>query len=462
MLNAVGNEFGRSVRTIFCRHRSALLVAAAWATMFYPQIAKSAQVTLDGTNKVNWNINGITINGKTTNKLAEIVPNATVPNSISTPAASLMGAINKYAATPNDANKADLDNLMGAFNEAAAALKSTNSTAKGVPTIIFNDETTLTATTNTADQRLIVLENKGLLVNIAENVVVTISGNNFRGQGTPQKDCDPANTSRKGCGGALYVDKGAVFIQRGKGKLVFSNNSSTNDGAGLFNFGTSSFDTGTTFIKNVNTTWGGALNNSNNGAVLFGDSANFTENRSLRGGAFRNEGSMLFADNATFDKNTAIQMGGAIYNINGGRIVFGDGTTFTGNSVETTADNGSSIFNGGAIYNDGLVVFNGSSTFDANTTKTDAGAIYNNGTMTFNKYTGFSNNKAAGRGGAIYNSGTMTFNNSVSFSNNSAGDRGGAIYNNSTINIVTSLNDKATQFFGNTDSAGSNSIYFAM
>ena len=168
--------------------------------------------------------------------------------------------------------------------------------------------------------------------------------------------------------------------------------------------------------------------------------------------------------NATFIGNKATLSGGAIYNnfyANNG-LGKGDGVTVTGVFESNHAG-----VSGGAIYNNGSVVFTGNDStkklkidledskkaimtitngiFTKNSSNVDGGAIFNSGTLTINGGS-FEENIAGSVGGAIATS-TKSLNtviNNTIFKNNHAVYDGGAIGNYNAMTITNCL------FEGNT------------
>ena len=147
------------------------------------------------------------------------------------------------------------------------------------------------------------------------------------------------------------------------------------------------------------------------------------------------------------------KVGGAAAIIASGGVMDIYGGIFSGNEVNTVADENETCLQGGAIYNYGtLNVYGG--TFDGNTAKF-GGALFNYRTMNLHCAT-ISNNYASDLGGAIYTpNSTSAFTYigedaagveaHVSFIGNSAKDSGGAIYARNIIDISnTYFKDNST------------------
>lgn len=422
----IKRKFGQRFKTISSKHRVALLLTAASATLLCSHIGYSAPVTLGENDKPVWEEGGITINGATASKLTEISSNADVSTSVSEAAKNLKTLIDTYVTTPDEANKTNFEGAVKAYNGTIATAQGSGASANGLPTIVFNNDTPLAATAGTADQRFGIAASKIASFNIADGTTLTISGGKL-----------PARTN-----GMLNIASQGVFAQTGNGALVFSDNTATNGnydmGAAIYNMGVASFDGAVSFINNRSITAGAIFNS---GMLLFNGDANFKGNQSERnGGAVINGGVMVFGGKATFESNTANYVAG-IYNGQTGTIVFNSDAIFNNNTA--------TYFNVGALQNDGKVVFAGKTTFDGNHAETDAGAIYNSntGVIYFKGDTLFNNNDSAkGIGGAIYNlGGTVIFSDNAAFENNKANrSYSGAIYSSG----VLTLGDNAT-FKGN-------------
>ncbi len=137
------------------------------------------------------------------------------------------------------------------------------------------------------------------------------------------------------------------------------------------------------------------------------------------------------------------KVGGAAAIVASGGVMDIYGGTFSGNEVNTVADENETCLQGGAIYNYGTLNIYGG-TFDSNQAKF-GGAFFNYRTMHLHCAT-ISNNYAADLGGAIYapnSTSAFTYIGEdaagveahVSFIGNSAEDSGGAIYARNVIDI---------------------------
>lgn len=371
--------------------------------------AHAEPVILSGADTPEWKNNGITVNGTTTNKLSDIRLNASVPTAVSDKITALNTAINNYASISTAENKSNLENAIIAYN--AEVMNAQGSAANGIPTVVFNGNTTLTATAGTADQRLNVNNGNALSINVADGKILTISGNTFSGYGgAVDVDNNSVLTFVDGArftgntafayGGAVY-NKGTVTFGDGS---TFANNSAHNSGyasgGAFFNVGTVTFGNATMFTKNKSDQ-GGGFYNDGNASAAFGNGATFAENNSSYGGALVNDGTMTFGDDAVFIKNIAEANSGAVYNT--GKMTFGANATF----MENTSNDYM-----GALYNNGtgIMTFGDGAVFARNTATTYAGAIYNEGTITFNgSATFFGNNEPSGTNSISFDNGTLNF-----------------------------------------------------
>ena len=335
-----------------------------------------------------------------------------------------------------------------------------------------------------------------------------------------------ANSSAEN-GGAIYI--GAAYINdvgtfQGSATIdssdvsVFDNNTATNQGGAIYNYGTLNIDNAV-FTRNKTTSMlfpsqGGAIFNSGDYDYLdapsitatisnttFGDKNDATKgNQAVQGGAIANENDLIdgevtlndvnfYYNKAFASDNNESSLGGAIWN-EAIMTINGD-TEFKGNTAE-----GYNV-EGGAIYNSGTLTFNDEVLFDSNTSTdvhsgngafggalstgwtsdtlfkkqatfignkalsteekgTQGGAIFNGNVVTFEDGAIFSQNEAV-YGGAVFNDeGFMTINDG-SFTNNKAGDEGGAIFNyDGTVEI--NAVDNNVVFSGNTANGVVNDI----
>lgn len=315
------------------KYRVFLLSAVFAVTSVYSYISHADSVTLGEKDKIVWADSGITINGSSTDKLSEIQSKAAIPGQLDTQIEETPRLIYLYA-NSSLVSKESVENKLKAYYDTIATLQGSDTTANGLPTIIFNSDRLLAATANSADQRL-VLNRQALAINIAEGKTLTIANNHG------------SNLT----GSALFVDTLSDFFQNGNGQLVFTGNEGDNSvnsvmSSAVLNMGVIAFGNGTTFSNNSTDALGGAI--YNNGLMSFGRNAVFKQNISTAadGGAIYNQIAndtyrpLYFGAEATFSENQALfGNGGAIYNSSA--IAFADNATFMKNSAK----------NGGAVYN---------------------------------------------------------------------------------------------------------------
>lgn len=268
-------------------------------------------------------------------------------------------------------------------------------------------------------------------------------------------------------GGAINNSKTLPSVKGGTIDLIskshfIGNSAGISQGGAIRNQGTISTITDSVFDSNVAGN-GGAINNGTWGSLVEGIyQTKFINNTAVvgpvqQGGAIVNASYIGTIDGAVFESNHAGKVGGAIANVtpqDGGvgiaeikNIV---NSTFTGNVADE---------NGGAIYNveRGKVTLSGGNTFTGNTAGKSGGAIFNEGTMTISN-SEFYKNIASGNkaeGGAIYNTGGLTLSN-VKFTGNSVnGYSGGAV----SINVKNGEKTKIlnSEFVGNTASGEADS-----
>ncbi len=271
-------------------------------------------------------------------------------------------------------------------------------------------------------------------------------------------------------GGAIYCYDGSLTVRNSH----FENNTAQTGGA-IFNDGcTVELDT-VTFRNNRATGGrGGAVENSQLGALtvrnsrfeanrahdgggLFvaGDSTAvldnvaFVGNSGGYGGGIENSGTLTLA-NSLFDNNAVTGSGGGLWNIDGTALV--QRTTFTGNTayeggaVNTYGrslemrnvnliNNRANGSHGGGLYHSGGVAFLDNATFSGNRASDPAGnggGIYqaSDDNLTLTNVT-LANNQAGALGGGLYHYGRYAILVNVTMSNNQAGAAGNAIYEDS-------------------------------
>ncbi len=360
------------------------------------------------------------------------------------------------------------------------------------------------AMSDTLTQRQVITENTTYTDLTAQNIASTVANNGgvFYMQDVPSVTLtfDGAtlfsgnSLNDGGMGGAigngwLSSTTGTGFTPGGKivfnGATIFDSNTTNNKNGGgaIFNYGDGTvdapdivFNSAATFNKNSVTDsmtsvyiGGGAINHRG-GAIVFEDSATFSENTSAsKGGAIMSSGDMVFRGATVFDKNTAVTGGGALA-ILGGSTTFDQDASFTNNSAgsgsaifisqstDIVAFNGAATFVGntgtGTVLNDSStakILFANGATFDGNTNELN-GSLVNKGdiSLTGGKFA-FTNNTGS-NGGGLKNSGTVTVDTTgnVLFDKNTTSSSAGALDNGGAVSFASS----SVSFTNNSASAG--------
>ena len=179
---------------------------------------------------------------------------------------------------------------------------------------------------------------------------------------------------------------------------------------------------------------------NNQGGLIIKGALSLTEGVAPLGGGIRNDGGTLtLQDNVLMDRNTATNLGGAIYNRNGGSVTLKGDATVSANRARE----------GGGLYstNSGVLQFAGNAAIKNNEATAQGGGIYNNGTLTTTPtasavITGNTVTDPGSSGGGVYNTGTMIVE-GVEIASNSAGFSGGGISNdNGGVSILRGTNLK--------------------
>jgi len=140
------------------------------------------------------------------------------------------------------------------------------------------------------------------------------------------------------------------------------------DGAGMTNIATSPAVLNCVFADNIATRFGGAVINIDGATPLF-QNCRFIFNRAGdAGGAIANTGAAPSVFDSEFSDNSASNVGGAVFNVEGGDI-FLTRCLFARNSAEE---------GGGAIFNEGASPAIDSCRFLGNSTPKFGGVIFNN------------------------------------------------------------------------------------
>ncbi len=215
-------------------------------------------------------------------------------------------------------------------------------------------------------------------------------------------------------GGVIYNDDGDLDI----GESAFSENEGL-DGGVIYNDGGELRITDSILNKNEAKSYGAIYNNG----VLAISKSTLSDNVAHVGGSAYNDGGEFSIVSSTFNKNVAGCDGGAISNINDGKLSIEKSVFEYNNASSITSDGG------GAIYNDAELSIMESS-LKGNTAEKYGGAICNNGRLSIKKSTfnGNSSRISYGGGGAIYNRGELDISSSI-LNENMANPNGGIINN---------------------------------
>ncbi len=233
---------------------------------------------------------------------------------------------------------------------------------------------------------------------------------------------------------------------------IFTCNSASQIGGGLYNSDSSPILISCTFSKNRGGSGGGIINSNNSSPTL--NNCMFHNNiANSHGSGMCNSGSSPRLTNCTFTENSA-DMGGGIYNggsnptlikcvfINNQAEYFGGGMCNEYESSPMVTDcifSENLAFSGSGIYNSGKshpTLIN--CTFNMNTAEGQGGGMHNifscNPTIT---NCVFSYNRTGSSGGGMFNHGSNPTITNCTFNGNSAGSAGGGIYNGNGNLILT-------------------------
>ena len=211
------------------------------------------------------------------------------------------------------------------------------------------------------------------------------------------------------------------------------NNTGTNGGGAIFNYGGTLTVNSCTFSNNSASADGGAILNT---GTLTVSNSTFTNNSAgTNGGAIYNNGGTVTIDSSTFSENVAAIYGGAVANRYSGTVTVNTSTFSQNQTTSTTAAHG-----GGGIFNDASLTVN-DSVFTGNSALVPGGSgggveNYNNSAASSVNNSTFSGN-SADWGGAVLNnanSNPLTLNN-CTITGNSANTDGGGVRNNRTLNL---------------------------
>ena len=265
-------------------------------------------------------------------------------------------------------------------------------------------------------------------------------------------------------GGVIYNGaSGVITMSTDNKNTSFYSNKASADGAAIYNLGSVSLASPTTFNTNIATNNAGAI--WNNGPLLSLKGCDFMNNHGKDGAAIYNAENSKIGDEqkvtisgGSFSTNISQNNGGAIFTAGNASAVSVSNTSFSGNKATTS---------GGAVYCQSAMTFNHISFKENQVTNVNGGAIYitQSGSLTIkdddNNGNEFSENVSSANGGAIYTSGVLsmkgvtatsnianlggflyidesgnaTVDNNTSLSENTANTNGGAIYNNGKLYV---------------------------
>ena len=231
--------------------------------------------------------------------------------------------------------------------------------------------------------------------------------------------------------------------------VIFSDNFANSYGAGMYTYGGNPTLTDVTFTNNEARNGGGGMCNFNNSSPSL-TRVTFNGNTSDNGGGMHNDNSDPTIIDSTFSGNASNGGvgAGAMYNFNSSPSL--TNVTFSGNTTSAS---------GAGIYTSGGSPTLTDVTFTTNNATSDGGGMYNsnNSTPSLTRVT-FSGNVAKNGGGMYSSSSTPTIS-EVTFSNNVANGitGGGGMYNQNSSPIledVTFSSNRATYPSGSANGGG--------
>ncbi|MBN1887910.1 MAG: PKD domain-containing protein, partial [Thermoflexales bacterium] len=266
----------------------------------------------------------------------------------------------------------------------------------------------------------------------------------------------PAILDAFGLGRVLYVYGQikpviAGFVMMGGDAAGLGNHGALGQDAGglFYNSGADTTISATQFSSGQADV-GGGLYNADGGVVYLMRPVTFTGNAAAAdGGAVYNYDGWLSITGTTFVDNVAGGSGGGLFNstLAGALVLRAD--AFVRNAAEEGSGGGAYVAGGlgTVVVQNNMVI--------SNTAGTSGGGLYVAG-GTFNPLNNtFYANSAGEQGGALYNasSGMRSINNTI-FMGNEAGASGGAVYNASSVTITLDYNDVLTNTPDYTNSGG--------
>jgi len=252
-----------------------------------------------------------------------------------------------------------------------------------------------------------------------------------------------ANTS----GGALWAANDIIFSDNAS---LTGNTSSTGSGGAVTAYNNAEFGDNAVIMDNTAGHGGGAVY-SGIGSITFGNNAVLTGNEAENGhgGAVSAKQTASFGDNALLSGNISSGVGGAVAATN---VIFGESAEITNNTAYTT----------GAIYSFESAVFGEGTTLSGNvSTGGSGGAVYSEGTVDFSDDAEISGNSAYAYGGGVYSENTVTFGNGAVLTDNTAA-YGGALlmYNGAVFGNSAELKGNTAGYMGGAVYSASGNLEF--
>ncbi|MBE1237924.1 hypothetical protein IHV25_09745, partial [Phaeovibrio sulfidiphilus] len=319
--------------------------------------------------------------------------------------------------------------------------------------VTFADDTTLQATSGSADQRLVVGDGVTATLSVADGKTLTIKGGtletsnaNAWGGAIQSIKSTQAPTQT-----ALTIDGTSIFTgNMAKSEKGFASGGAIYSGGWgpVLTFLRDATFTENSAVSGSGRSWGGAIFNSGPlrayGATKFSENSVTSQSNEAYGGAMANGGFVTFFKDVTFSGNRAFSIsgaavGGAVYNSTS-TVTLSGGAVFSGNRAQS--DTGNAM--GGAIASIGIVNLSKAVTFSGNIAESRSGEA---------------------RGGAIYNTVNVNLSGEATFTGNSATSAssnayGGAIFSGGGSKITLEPGEgKTILFSGNTANGVANSIY---
>ena len=234
--------------------------------------------------------------------------------------------------------------------------------------------------------------------------------------------------------------------------VVFSGNTASHVGGGMYNYGGSANLTNVLFSENTASNYGGGMRNNFGSLTL--TKVTFSGNSAGFGGGLSNAGGNLKLTDVLFSGNTATTTGGGMEDISSSTELIN--VTFSGN---TSGSNGGGMnvnsgsptlinvtfsdnisASGGGLRSDGSSPTLINVTFSNNTATIGGGmSTTSNSSSSLTNVT-FSENSATSKGGGMYNNFSYASLKNVTFSANTSNDLGGGMYNyqsNPTLTNIT-------------------------